>query len=298
MRLLIPRLGVFALVLLAMAEPARAVAPPFTISFTAAQYSGLERNGPGVVLTRSGTLPNEMLVSLRVTEISSGHLSGRFLIGMSNTQGNESVSIVDDDVYYNPAAPSCNILPAPAPTIKAIPSRITLGSEFAVTGADLLRSLTYTLGPATLQPIALTNTSTTFRAPTGVGTGTLPFTISDHGSVAVSRSVDVAASGLTAGAILPQCAAQEGGGLITISGNGFEDGAAVQFGSTYSPQVVVKDRFTIMAKLPPWFGNAHPVIIVFNPDGSQATLTNAFTYKSDADGGCGSGGGRHRAAGH
>jgi hypothetical protein len=39
-------------------------------------------------------------------------------------------------------------------------------------------------------------------------------------------------------------------------------------------------------------------ITVFNPDGSAATLTNAFTYRSAADGGCGTGGGRHRAAGH
>ena len=50
---------------------------------------------------------------------------------------------------------------------------------------------------------------------------------------------------------------------------------------------------------PPEGEDADFQVRIFNPDGSAATLTNAFTYKSPGDPGCGaSGGGRRRAAGH
>jgi hypothetical protein len=191
-----------------------------------------------------------------------------------------------------------------------VPNRITLGAEFSVTGQGLRRGLTYTLGPAPLQqiPNMLVNTSSrsvcgyycdgpaVFRTPISIGPGTFSFTIADQGTVLLTQPVEVTASGPAVSAVTPPCAAPEGGSLVTIVGSGFDDGAAVQFGTTRSMDVVVKDRFTIVAKVPPAFGITQPQITVFNQDGSAATLTNAFTYKSAVDGGCG--GGRHRAAGH
>jgi hypothetical protein len=194
-----------------------------------------------------------------------------------------------------------------------MPDRITTGSELVVTGTGLSRSLTYTLGPAPVQwslhpllndydrsgctscPVTLL-----FRAPISVGSGTIPFTIADRGTVLLTKSVEVTASGPAVSSIAPQCAVYEGGSLVTIFGNGFDDGAAVQFGTTMAADVIVKDRFTIIAKVPPPYGVLQPVITVFNPDGSSATLTNAFSYKSTAEGcsGNGAGAGRHRAAGH
>ncbi len=191
-----------------------------------------------------------------------------------------------------------------------VPSRVTLGAEFSVTGNGLRRGLTYTLGPAPLQqiPYMLIYTSersvcgyfcdepAVFRTPISIGPGTFSFTIADQGTVLLTQPVEVTASGPVVSTVTPQCAAPEGGSLVTIVGSGFDDGAAVQFGTTRSMEVVVKDRFTIVARVPPAFGITQPQITVFNQDGSAATLTSAFTYKSAVDGGCG--GGRHRAAGH
>jgi hypothetical protein len=199
------------------------------------------------------------------------------------------------------------------PAVTKVPDRVTLGSEFSITGTALRPGLTYMLGPAPVQLIpnpvispfsrsicaSCSPATAVFRAPISVGPGTASFTIADHGTLLVTRSVEVTTSGPTVSSITPPCAAVEGGSLVTIAGSGFDDGAAVQFGTTQSIDVVVKDRFTIMARVPPPFGFLQPQITVFNPDGSAATLTNAFTYKSAADGGCGgTGGGRHRATGH
>jgi hypothetical protein len=165
------------------------------------------------------------------------------------------------------------------------------------------------LGPAPVQVIpnpSLFNdficgcspTTVVFRAPISVAPGTATFTIADHGTLLVTKSVEVTTSGPVMSSITPPCAAVEGGSLVTIAGSGFDDGAAVQFGTTQSLDVVVKYRFTIIARVPPPFGILQPQITVFNPDGSAATLTNAFSYRPAADGGCGTGGGRHRATGH
>ncbi|HXA18348.1 MAG TPA: IPT/TIG domain-containing protein [Thermoanaerobaculia bacterium] len=190
-----------------------------------------------------------------------------------------------------------------------VPNRITLGAEFSVTGNGLRPGLTYTLGPAPLQqiPNMLINTNdrsvcgyfcdepAVFRTPISIGPGTFSFTIADQGTVLLTQPVEVTASGPAVSTVTPQCAAPEGGSLVTIVGSGFDNGAAVQFGTTRSMEVVVKDRFTVVARVPPAFGITQPQITVFNQDGSAATLTSAFNYKSAVDGGCG--GGRHRAAG-
>jgi len=200
--------------------------------------------------------------------------------------------------------------PPDTPAVTKMPDRVALGSEFSVTGTGLRPGLTYMLGPAPVQVImnpslfdgdfcGCSPTTVVFRAPISVKPGTATFTIADHGTLLVTKSVEVTTSGPVVSSITPPCAAVEGGSLVTIAGSGFDDGAAVRFGTTQSIDVVVKDRFTIIARVPPPFGILQPQITVFNPDGSAATLTNAFTYKSSAaDGGCGTGGGRHRATGH
>ena len=96
-------------------------------------------------------------------------------------------------------------------------------------------------------------------------------------------------------AVSSPCTAADGGSLVTIFGSGFQDGAAVQFGRTYSAQVTVKDAFTLVARLPPPFGDTQPRITVTNPDSTAATLTNGFNYKAASEACAGA---RHRAAGH
>ncbi len=190
------------------------------------------------------------------------------------------------------------------------PNRITIGAEFSATARNLGSGLKYVLGGVTLQAItshlplfqfgqvclSCQPITAVLRAPVSLGPGTFPLTISDrNGNLISSTSVDLVTSGIVASTITPPCGPLEGGSFVAISGSGFAEGALVAFGTTYSTKVVVKDPLTIIAKVPPAYGNLRPQITVVNPDGSEATQTNAFTYKSLSDGACGDQ--RHHAAG-
>ena len=189
------------------------------------------------------------------------------------------------------AGPKLDVIAPPSPAITQMDARLIAGAEFAIFGTGFRGGLTF---PAILQPLSITNTRALFRAPSSLAAGPAPFTISDHGTTLVSRFVDMTTSGFGVTAIAPPCSVREGGALATISGSGFEDGAMVLFGGTYSAAVVVRDHFTLLAKVPPAFGSDATITVV-NSDGTASTLTNAFAYRSASEGGCGPT--RHRGAG-
>ena len=184
------------------------------------------------------------------------------------------------------AGPPIEIAAPPAPAINQIDARLTIGGEFAVSGTGLRRALTFALGPAIVQPVSISATKAIFRVPPSVAAGPASFTISDHGTTLASRPVDVTTSGLAVTAVSAPCSLREGGGLVTISGSGFDSAAMVQFGAAYSAAVARQDGFKLTAQVPPAFGATDVSITVVNPDGTASTLTGAFTYRSAAEGGC------------
>jgi hypothetical protein len=190
--------------------------------------------------------------------------------------------------------PKIEITAPPAPTITTIAARLTIGAEFAVTGTGFRRSLTFGLGPAIVDPLSINPTRAVFRVPSSLAAGPASFTISQGGTTLVSRPVDLTSSGLAVASISPPCSVREGGTLATLSGNGFDEGAMVQFGTTYAAGVTFRDRFTLGVTIPPAFAGGDTTITVVNPDGTTATLTNGFAYKSASEGGCSS---RRRGAG-
>ena len=183
------------------------------------------------------------------------------------------------------AGPFVEIIAPPAPAIASMPAQLTVGAEFAVTGTGFRRGLTFTLGPAVVQPLSIAPARAVFRVPSMLP-GPYSFTISEQGVARASKPADVTTSGLAVTAVAPPCAVREGGTLATISGSGFENGAMVKFGGTYSPDVAWHDGFTLFAKVPPAFSGSDAVLTVVNPSGATATLTGAFVYKSAAEGGC------------
>jgi len=166
-----------------------------------------------------------------------------------------------------------------------MPAQVTIGAELIVAGTGFRRALTYALGLTIVQPVSITSTRAVFRVP-NVAPGPSSFTISGQGAPLVSRPVDVTTSGLAVTAVAPPCSPRDGGGLATISGSGFENGAMVKFGATYSADVAWHDGFTLLAKVPPAFSGSDAVITVVNPNGTAATLTGAFVYKDAAEEGC------------
>jgi hypothetical protein len=252
------------------------------------------RAGEHAVLYGRGFRPDDVVLIEGVAVTDFTTLSGtQHAFTLPETVGNVQIKLLD--VFGRTTTATIPIHPSLTPTATRIPNHVTLSAEFSIDGTGLRKGLAYKLGPALLQPLSITTTSAVFRAPVSVGSGPLPFTISDHGNVVATQSIILETSGMAVSSVGAPCTAADGGSLVTIFGIGFDDGAAVQFGRTYSADVVVRDRFTLVARLPPPYGNTQPLITVVNPDGASATLTNAFKYTSSSEP-CVAG--RRRAAGH
>jgi hypothetical protein len=89
------------LLLLTVAGSAFAQAPPFTISFSQAQYSALENEHPSVLLIHTGTVPGDTNIQLRITE---GPYGGTQVINFpwGTSSDTRVISVGQDDPYYNP----------------------------------------------------------------------------------------------------------------------------------------------------------------------------------------------------
>jgi len=274
-----------------------------------ATYPPLEQGKSALISVERGfRLDDEVLINdVVVPNVTSPEL-GFHVFTVPDLVGQATLTV--RDYAGRRTSRTVTINPPATPVLTTLPDRVTLGAEFSIDAEGLRPGLTYTFGPAPMHSVRDATLSyadhsvcwgcflpTVFRAPVSLGTGNFSFTIADHGTIVATKTVAVTASGPAVNTVTPQCAAYDGGSLVTISGSGFNDGVAVRFSTTYAPEVIVKDPFTIIAKVPPSYGTLNPQIAVINPDGTTATLTNAFRYMSPSEPPCGSGG-RHRAAGH
>ena len=127
--------------------------------------------------------------------------------------------------------------------------------------------------------------STTFTATTA---GTFAFACnqsscgSGHSDMVGQMVVNAAPSGPSITSVTPNKASTAGGTPITISGNGFENGATVTVGGIAAKNVVVVSSTTIDATTPVGpateeVGIAVDVKVV-NPDGTSATASQAFSW--------------------
>jgi len=84
----------------------------------------------------------------------------------------------------------------------------------------------------------------------------------------------------TVTSMLPAGGEAAGGSLVAIAGTGFQTGATVRFGSTFSPNVTVVGTTSIVATIPPGPAGSVQVVTVTNPDGSSVTVGTPFTYNA------------------
>jgi hypothetical protein len=88
--------------------------------------------------------------------------------------------------------------------------------------------------------------------------------------------------GLTLQSISPRWGSTAGGTSTTLFGSGFLPGATVSFGASGSPTVSFVDSSTITAATPAHAAGSVNVVIT-NPGGASAPLTNGFTYQDGTD---------------
>jgi hypothetical protein len=154
------------------------------------------------------------------------------------------------------------------------------GTTVTISGAhiDPLATVTFDGMSATVTSVASDGTSLTTVSPAHAG-GAVDVVVTNPGNR--SASVHNAFTYLPPPiitAVSPPSGATIGGTRVTISGTGFQSGAAVTFGAASATNIVVSpDGTTMTLTVPP--NSAGVVnIAVTNPDGQHGALLAAYTY--------------------
>ena len=176
------------------------------------------------------------------------------------------------------AATTVTVNPNPNATITA-PAAMPTGTSAGASVANAGVGATYVWG--------ITNGSITSGAGTAsitftagaVGTTTLNVTVTTAANCSDTKSANVTvnASTITVTSVVPGSGRITGGSPITINGTGFVNGATVTVGGNAATSVVFISSIKLTAHTP-----AHAAgqvnVTVTNPDTTNGTLTNGFTY--------------------
>ncbi len=123
--------------------------------------------------------------------------------------------------------------------------------------------------------------TTSFDVPANIEAGASTIQVVANGIASTGVSVTVASTAPTASGLTPTSGPSTGGTPVTITGTNFVAGAKVTFGGTAGTAVAVNSATSISVTTP-----AHSTgvvsVVVTNPNGQSATLTNAFTYTAPA----------------
>lgn len=84
--------------------------------------------------------------------------------------------------------------------------------------------------------------------------------------------------------VSPLAGAIAGGISITLTGSGFQPGAAVYFGNAPATQVTVESGEVIRAVSPAASATGSVAVSVINPDGTSASIPGSFTYVTGESG--------------
>ncbi len=139
-------------------------------------------------------------------------------------------------------------------------------------GGSVTVTISATAPPGVASPIVITNTATVST------TSQQSSTANNQASVNVTVNPVLALSGIS-----PTSGSTFGGTAVTITGTGFAAGTAVTFGGTAATNVAVVSNTSITATAP-----AHPTgavdVVVTNPNGQSARMTNGYTYTLNLQG--------------
>lgn len=165
---------------------------------------------------------------------------------------------------------------------------VTGGNTVAVGGSGFVAGLTLRFGINSATNVNVTSaTAMTATVPAG-SLGAVNVSVTNpnglNGMLAGGYTYTAVVVPVTVTSITPATGDIAGGTSITIGGTGFLSGATVTVGTAANTVVVVNSN-TITAKVA-----AHAVgsvnVVVTNPNGTTATLTNGYAYITTGGGGC------------
>jgi len=211
--------------------------------------------------------------------------------------GKASITVTDLGGHASTTGPIFTIIEPQPPQITSVtPATTRPSNEVTLDGSGFRPGYTFTIGDQPAPAVTMTYTRVVLRVPQ-LAAGSYGINVLNAASkiAAVGPQLKVMATGLAVTRVAPVCATTDGGTPMTINGSGFVTGAVVTFDGAIAAGAVVADAQTITLTLPP-LPAGRPVIIVTNPNGDSASLTNAFNVTSPFDpNGCAS---RSRPARH
>ena len=151
------------------------------------------------------------------------------------------------------------------------------GTSVTISGAGFVAGATVLFGSTAGTVTAITATSITVTTPAHAA-GVVNVVVKDpSGQSATLANSFTYAAAPTISRISPTSGTRNGGTTVTISGSNFVSGATVTFGST---QATVRSlSSTSISVRTPAHAAGTVNVVVTNPSGQSATLTNGYTFR-------------------
>jgi hypothetical protein len=228
----------------------------------------------GVTVTFDGMAATSVTFgsSTSLTAVTPPHAAGAVTVVVKNPDDLQA-SVADGFTYIAPPAPSVTSL---TPTS----GLSTGGTQVTINGAHFVDGATVKFGtlPATSVSFGSGSSLTAIAPAQAVGTVSVTVINPDGQSGTLSNAYTYTEPPkLTVTSINPSSGVTNGGTDVTLNGTEFAQGATVLFGGVPATGAVVASSVSISARTPAHLAGKVDVV-VRNPDGKQATLSNGFTY--------------------
>jgi hypothetical protein len=201
--------------------------------------------------------------------------AGQKTVVVTNPNG-QSATLVNAYTYGTPTTPAptlTSISPLTGPT--------TGGTVVTMNGSNFVSGMTATIGGTAMTAVTYVS-ATQIRATTPAGTAGAKTIVVTSGSQSATLAnaftyTAPATPGPTLTSVSPTSGPIQGGNTITMTGTNFVSGATITIGGTPMTGVTFVSATQLRATAP-WGSAGQKTIVVTNPNGQTATLTNAYTY--------------------
>lgn len=193
--------------------------------------------------------------------------------------GTSTIQVVANGIASAPVTITVNS--TTPPTITSITPKsgpVAGGTTVTIAGTNFQSGLTVTFGGvvATINSVTATSIGVTSPAASAAGPVNVVVTNPSSSSATLANGFTYLGPAPTVTGISPTSGTASGGTATTISGSNFVSGVTVTFGGTAGTVTAV--TATSISVTTPAHSAGAVSVVVTNPDGQSATLTNAYTY--------------------
>lgn len=224
----------------------------------------------GATITIGGTPATSvtLISSTQLQAVAPAHAAGVVSVVVTNPGG--ATATLANSYTYTLLPTITSISPSSGPT--------TGGTTVTINGTNFQSGVTVTFGGTAAFSLTLVNSSQITAVTPFHAAGAVDVVVTNPGpnSATLTNGFTYTSAPLISN-ISPVSGATTGGTSVTINGSNFVSGATITFGGTAATSVVFVNSTQLTAVTPAKAAGAVNVVVT-NPGGQSATLTNGFTY--------------------